>query len=76
VKCQAAASTATIRGEIVIATATRLIRGKSCVIFGVVRKTAKCPLEETCTLQMMVQEPKRCGICSAVKKQPRAVFPP
>src|SRR5207249_2484748 len=37
-KCQAAASTATIRGEIVIAAATRLIRGKSCVIFGVMGK--------------------------------------
>jgi hypothetical protein len=36
--CQAAASTATIRGEIVIAAATRLIRGKSCIIFGVVGK--------------------------------------
>jgi len=24
----------------------------------------------------MVQGPKRCGICSAVKKQPRAVFAP
>jgi hypothetical protein len=31
-KCQAAASTATIRGEIVIAAATHLIGGKSCLI--------------------------------------------
>src|SRR5262249_49288992 len=35
---RAAASTASVRGEIVIAAATRLIRGKSCVIFGAVGK--------------------------------------
>jgi hypothetical protein len=47
-KCQAAASTATIRGEIVIAAATRLICGKNCVILE--SRNREAPLQELVSL--------------------------
>jgi len=57
----APSSTATIRGEIVIASATRLIRGRTCVILGGVRHR-EVPLEETWTLHIMAQGRRRCRI--------------